>query len=111
MSIIQPKLLALAAAAAIISSPALAQQSKDTLRFGLYQPIKILDRTENLLAPHGKNVDDSKAILREHGNMSSATVLFILARVFERDHEAGDRGLMLSFGPGFMGHTLLLEWR
>ena len=73
--------------------------------------VKILERTESLLAPHGKNVDDSKAVLREHGNMSSATVLFILARAFERAHPVGDRGLMLSFGPGFMGHTLLLEWR
>ena len=73
--------------------------------------VKILERTETLLAPYGKHVEDSKAVLRRHGNMSSATVLFILGRVFERAHAAGDRGLMLSFGPGFMGHTLLLEWR
>lgn len=73
--------------------------------------VKILKRTEDLLAPHGKHVEDSKAVLREHGNMSSATVLFILERFVSRDLPAGDRGLMLSFGPGFMGHTLLLEWR
>lgn len=73
--------------------------------------IRILERTEELLAPYGKNVDDAKLVLREHGNMSSATVLYILDRVLRRGPKAGDRGLMLSFGPGFMGHTLLLEWR
>lgn len=73
--------------------------------------VKILQRTEELLAPLGKHVEDSKAVLRAHGNMSSATVLFILERFVSRGLPAGDRGLMLSFGPGFMGHTLLLEWR
>lgn len=73
--------------------------------------IRILERTEELLRPYGKNVDDSKAVLREHGNMSSATVLFILDRVVRRPAGSGQRGLMLSFGPGFMGHTLLVEWR
>jgi len=73
--------------------------------------VKILERTEQLLAPHGKHVEDSKAVLRAHGNMSSATVLFILERFVSRGLPAGDHGLMLSFGPGFMGHTLLLEWR
>lgn len=73
--------------------------------------IRILERTEAFLAPHGKHVDDAKAVLRRHGNMSSATVLFILARFVDRHLPAGEVGLMLSFGPGFMGHTLLLEWR
>jgi len=49
MSKLPFKFLTLAATAAMMTSPALAQQSKDTLRFGLYQPIKILDRIFN---PH-----------------------------------------------------------
>lgn len=40
---------AFAAMAAIGAGPALAQKSKDTLRFGLYQPIKVLDR---IFDPH-----------------------------------------------------------
>lgn len=72
--------------------------------------VKILRAAQDLLEQHGKDLDDSAAILAEHGNMSSATVLFILDRVLERGVEGPARGLMLSFGPGFGGHTLSLAW-
>ena len=42
-------LISTAAVALMASAPAMAQKSKDTLRFGLYQPIKALDR---IFVPH-----------------------------------------------------------
>lgn len=41
--------IGVATAVALAAGPVLAQKSKDTLRFGLYQPIKVLDRIFN---PH-----------------------------------------------------------
>ena len=71
---------------------------------------KIIQMVERLLGELGKQIDDSKAVLREYGNMSSATVLFVLDRFLKREIPKGDYGLMLSFGPGFSAQRLLLEW-
>ncbi|MFN0059942.1 MAG: type III polyketide synthase [Planctomycetota bacterium] len=94
--------------------PFLARQGAtlESIEHYLLHPgsIKILAKTAELLARHGKHVDDSFAVLRSFGNMSSATVLFILERFLARDIRVGERGLMMSFGPGFAGHMLLLEW-
>jgi alkylresorcinol/alkylpyrone synthase len=71
---------------------------------------KIVQQTEALLARYGKDIAASKEVLRRHGNMSSATVLFILAKYLEREIAPKELGLMLAFGPGFTAQTLLLEW-
>jgi predicted naringenin-chalcone synthase len=42
--------------------------------------------------------------------MSSVTVLYVLERFMNRRPEAGEKGLMLSFGPGFSAQRILLEW-
>ncbi|MFN0058656.1 MAG: type III polyketide synthase [Planctomycetota bacterium] len=72
--------------------------------------IRILERAESLVRAQGGDLEFSKSVLREHGNMSSATVLYILERVIA-SAVAGDTGLMLGFGPGFVGQTLLLRWQ
>lgn len=72
---------------------------------------KILQSVERLLAPHGKNVESAKDVLRARGNLSSATVLHVLERVMETDRPApADLGYMLAFGPGFSAQSLLLRW-
>ena len=71
---------------------------------------KIVQTVESLFGSLGKNIDDTKDILRLYGNMSSVTVLYVLQRFLERDIKAGDLGLMLSFGPGFSAQRVLLEW-
>jgi alkylresorcinol/alkylpyrone synthase len=48
--------------------------------------------------------------LREYGNMSSATVLYVLDEYLQREIPVGDHGLMLSFGPGFSAQSVLLKW-
>ncbi|MDA8970338.1 type III polyketide synthase, partial [Flavobacteriaceae bacterium] len=54
--------------------------------------------------------DDTKEVLRLYGNMSSATVLYVLERFMNGDRQSGEKGLMLSFGPGFSAQRILLEW-
>ena len=71
---------------------------------------KIVQTVEDLFGSLGKNIDDTKEVLRLYGNMSSATVLYVLERFMDKQLPKGDRGLMLSFGPGFSAQRILLEW-
>ena len=69
-----------------------------------------METVEQLFGQLGKNIDDTKEVLRLYGNMSSATVLYVLERFLDRDLPEGDKGIMLSFGPGFSAQRILLEW-
>jgi len=71
---------------------------------------KIVKTVEGLFSDLGKNIDDTKEVLRLYGNMSSATVLYVLERIMESDPKKGDFGLMLSFGPGFSAQKVLLKF-
>lgn len=71
---------------------------------------KIIETAEALFKDLGKNLDDTRAVLREYGNMSSATVLYVLEKCMNKGIRSGDRGLMLSFGPGFSAQRILLQW-
>ncbi|WP_299241821.1 type III polyketide synthase [uncultured Aquimarina sp.] len=71
---------------------------------------KIVQTVEGLFGDLGKNIDDTKAVLQEYGNMSSATVLYVLERFMNKKPTRGETGLMLSFGPGFSAQRILLEW-
>jgi predicted naringenin-chalcone synthase len=71
---------------------------------------KIINTVEALFGAMGKNIDDTKEVLRLFGNMSSATVLYVLERMLKKDIKKGEKGLMLSFGPGFSAQRILLQW-
>lgn len=71
---------------------------------------KIVQTVEGLFGSLGKNIDDTKEVLKLYGNMSSATVLYVLERFIDKQLPKGDLGLMLSFGPGFSAQRILLEW-
>ncbi len=71
---------------------------------------KIVQTVEDLFGSMGKNIDDTKEVLRLYGNMSSVTVLYVLERFLDRNLPKGEQGLMLSFGPGFSAQRILLEW-
>lgn len=73
---------------------------------------KIISMVESLFEQHDQNLDTTKQVLREFGNMSSATVLFVLHEFMTKQQQhPGDTGLMLSFGPGFSAQTVLLNWQ
>ena len=71
---------------------------------------KIITTVEALFSGLGKNIDDTKEVLKEYGNMSSATVLYVLEQIMDRNPKQGEKGLMLSFGPGFSAQRVLLQW-
>tara|TARA_R110000850_G_scaffold78733_1_gene170098 strand:+ start:1738 stop:2793 length:1056 start_codon:yes stop_codon:yes gene_type:complete len=71
---------------------------------------KIVETVEDLFGALGKNLEDTRETLRLYGNMSSATVLYVLERFMDKDIPKGDQGLLLSFGPGFSAQRILLQW-
>jgi alkylresorcinol/alkylpyrone synthase len=71
---------------------------------------KIIEMVEGLFSDHGKNIDDTKEVLKLYGNMSSATVLYVLERFMDKKPKKGSKGLMLSFGPGFSAQRVLLQF-
>ena len=71
---------------------------------------KIVQTVSELFGTLGKNIDDTREILRLYGNMSSVTVLYVLERFLNQPIPAGDQGLMLSFGPGFSAQRILIQW-
>jgi predicted naringenin-chalcone synthase len=71
---------------------------------------KIVQTVEELFSDLGKNIDDTKEVLRLYGNMSSATVLYVLERIMDTNPKQGEKGLLLSFGPGFSAQRILIEF-
>lgn len=71
---------------------------------------KIVQTVENLFSEYGKDIEDTKEVLKLYGNMSSATVLYVLERFMDKKLEKGSKGLMLSFGPGFSAQRVLLQF-
>ena len=54
--------------------------------------------------------DISLDVLKQFGNMSSATILYVLRRFMELGGDAGSYGLCTALGPGFSSELLLLKW-
>jgi len=71
---------------------------------------KIVQTIEELFGALGKDINNTKTVLKEYGNMSSATVIYVLERFMKAKPKKGDIGLMLSFGPGFTAQRILLQW-
>lgn len=69
----------------------------------------ILDAVERALSLEPAALEPSRAVLREAGNMSSATVLFVIERML-RDGAKGP-GLALAFGPGLAAEAVGLDFR
>lgn len=73
---------------------------------------RILDVVAEQLGLEDGALAESQAVLREHGNCSSATVLLVLDRLRrERDLGQGDPVIFMSFGPGLTLYAALLRVR
>ena len=68
---------------------------------------KVIDALEAVFELPEGGLADSRAVLREHGNMSAATVMFVL----ERALNDGAQGhlLLSSLGPGFTAAFALID--
>lgn len=68
---------------------------------------KVIEAIEAALDMAPGSLDLERQVLRDHGNMSAPTVMFVLDALFRRGLPG--RTLMTAFGPGFTCASLLLE--
>lgn len=68
---------------------------------------RVLEAACEAIGLEGTSVDVSRAVLREHGNMSSSTIVFILDRLRRR----GTSGpiVALGFGPGLTAEAMVFR--
>ncbi|CAL5032811.1 unnamed protein product [Urochloa decumbens] len=79
----------------------------------------ILDKIEAVLKLEPGKLAASRHVLREYGNMSGATIVFVLDELRRRrreeeadrddDHQLAEWGAMLAFGPGITIETMVLR--
>jgi predicted naringenin-chalcone synthase len=70
---------------------------------------KILEAIEKSLSLSGENLKVSYQILRDYGNMSSATILFVLKEILASlDHSKKQRVFGAAFGPGLTMETFVV---
>ena len=68
----------------------------------------ILDRVQDRLGLAETQLAPARETLRDYGNMSSATVLFVLKNILDREEVAdGDRVAAMAFGPGLTVESAL----
>jgi predicted naringenin-chalcone synthase len=72
---------------------------------------KVLDAVSASLGLSDADLAASRRVLKNFGNMSSPTVLFVLAdEQAARPPEPGEWGVLASFGAGFTAHAALVRW-
>jgi alkylresorcinol/alkylpyrone synthase len=72
---------------------------------------KVLEAFRMALGLPSEAMARSWRSLHEVGNLSSASVLFVLGDLFDADEaREGDLGLLTAMGPGFSSELVLLEW-
>jgi alpha-pyrone synthase len=71
----------------------------------------VLDAVERALALGQGALSASREILRRYGNMSSATIMFVLEALLRARLPGGSeaRGCAMSFGPGLTAETMLFR--
>jgi alkylresorcinol/alkylpyrone synthase len=69
--------------------------------------VKVIDAIESALHLNQGELNLEREVLRDYGNMSAPTVLFVLERLLEQG--LPDKTMMTAFGPGFTCAALLLE--
>jgi alkylresorcinol/alkylpyrone synthase len=69
--------------------------------------VKVIDAIETALELNQGALNIEREVLRDFGNMSAPTVMFVLERLL--DQGLPDRVLMTAFGPGFTCAGLMLE--
>jgi predicted naringenin-chalcone synthase len=72
---------------------------------------RVLDRAGELLGLADAQLAHARWVLKTFGNMSSATILFVLERTLATASPVpGEWGVMIGLGPGFAAEGALLRW-
>lgn len=72
---------------------------------------KIVEYIGQALELEPADLQYAQQILRDYGNMSSATIFFVLEAIIKQGQpRPGDYALLLSFGPGLTVELCLVQW-
>lgn len=72
---------------------------------------KVIDNVQKHFNMTDEQLRFSRAVLRNYGNMSSPTVMFVLDEVVRTGNpQRGDWGVMIALGPGMAVEIALLRW-
>ena len=72
---------------------------------------RVIESARDLLGLSERDLRFSRQVLRNFGNMSSATVLFVLDAVLRSQEPRPEEwGLLAALGPGFAAEGFLLRW-
>jgi 3,5-dihydroxyphenylacetyl-CoA synthase len=87
--------------------------SQSDIRFWVVHPggRKVIDNVQKHFGMTEDQLRFSRNVLRNYGNMSSPTVMFVLDEVVRKgDPRPGDWGVMIALGPGMAAEVALLRW-
>ncbi|MCB9799506.1 MAG: hypothetical protein H6757_01965 [Candidatus Omnitrophica bacterium] len=90
----------------------LAEKVKEPFRYHAIHPggRRILDEIENALELDVNALQSSRAVLKQYGNMSSPSILYVIKKIWEDEGiENGDHLLVFSFGAGFTAFGAALK--
>lgn len=71
---------------------------------------KVIDALEHSLELPRDALSRTRASLERHGNLSSASVLFLLDEHRRTPPAEGSYGLMMAMGPAFCAELVLVQW-
>jgi alkylresorcinol/alkylpyrone synthase len=71
---------------------------------------KVLAAYAEALAIDPERLEPAHAVLRDYGNISGPTALFVLERFLRERPRSGELGLVLGLGPGFSAESTLFRW-
>ncbi len=72
---------------------------------------RIIDCVQSALSLSEEDVAVSRDVLRNHGNIGTPSIFYVLQQTIEqREPRPGDRGLVVTIGPGITVGLMLLQW-
>ena len=86
--------------------------NKNDIKFWALHPggRSILDSLQQGLELSDEQMQPSRTILRDYGNMSSVTILFVLKEILHKQHlNRGDYCCAIAFGPGLTMEVVLFQ--
>ncbi len=71
---------------------------------------KVVDAYSESLGLNGGYLAAAYRVLENYGNMSSASVFFVLKEYMKQVSAEGEYGVMVALGPGFSAEQVLFRW-
>lgn len=84
----------------------------DDISYLIFHPggAKVIEAYQSALSPSNGKLDIARSVLKDFGNMSSVSVLFVLEEHLKRYSAGGEKyGLISALGPGFCAENLLIK--